>query len=260
MSDKTQTEKRPFDPAMSFAFFGSWFETLERLKESQGVEAAYNLFEAIANYSRYHDVPNFEDGSIAQIFWPMIQREIDLSLRRRGANFSSEETEKRRQKVISAHLGNPSLTMREIEELTGIPKSTVSRILQTWDDDGVEAEHEIDTEQEVEAEHEKEIEVEQEIDTMGLGQDGTVGQQKEQGKPHTSLLDKILDFLWEKHGYSKEMIEFDEDGKGVIDCKPALFYIPPSAWKQDDVSAATECPDGMWDRWDSDAGDVGLPF
>lgn len=139
MSNKAQTEKRPFDPAMSFTFFGSWFETLERLKESQGVETAYNLFEAIANYSRYYDAPNFEDGSIAQIFWPMIQREIDLSLKRRGANFSSEKTEERRQKVILAHLDNPSLTVREIEELTGIPKSTVNRILQKWTDDSVEA-------------------------------------------------------------------------------------------------------------------------
>ncbi|MCI9118405.1 MAG: MarR family transcriptional regulator [Flavonifractor sp.] len=159
MSDKAQTEKRPFDPAMSFTFFGSWFETLERLKESQGVEAAYNLFEAIANYSRYYDAPNFEDGSIAQIFWPMIQREIDLSLKRRGANFSSEKTEERRQKVISAHLDNPSLTVREIEELTSIPKSTVNRILQKWADD-----------------REAEQEIEKEIDTMGLGRDGTVGQ------------------------------------------------------------------------------------
>ena len=84
MSDKAQTEKRPFDPAMSFTFFGSWFETLERLKESQGVEAAYNLFEAIANYSRYYDAPNFEDGSIAQIFWPMIQRDRPKPKEARG--------------------------------------------------------------------------------------------------------------------------------------------------------------------------------
>ena len=184
MSNKAQTEKRPFDPAMSFTFFGSWFETLERLKESQGVETAYNLFEAIANYSRYYDAPNFEDGSIAQIFWPMIQREIDLSLKRRGANFSSEKTEERRQKVILAHLDNPSLTVREIEELTGIPKSTVNRILQKWTDDSVEAEQETEqeTEKETEQETEKEIEqeieqdTEKEIDTTGLERDGTVGQ------------------------------------------------------------------------------------
>ena len=173
MIDKAQTEKKPFDPAMSFAFFGSWFEALERLKESQGVEAAYSLFEAIANYSRYYDAPNFEDGSIAQIFWPMIQKEIDLSLKRRGANFSSEETEERRQKVISVHLENPSLTVREIEALTGVPKSTVSRILQKLAND-----REAETEQEKEAEQECEQEAEEEIetDTIGLGQDGTAGQ------------------------------------------------------------------------------------
>ena len=56
-------------------------------------------------------------------------------------------------------MDNPSLTVREIEELTSIPKSTVNRILQKWADD-----------------REAEQEIEKEIDTMGLGRDGTVGQ------------------------------------------------------------------------------------
>ena len=154
MSNKLKTEKEAFDPTMSFSFFGSWYETLERLKESQGVEVAYNLFEAIANYSRYYDAPNFEDGSITQIFWPMIQREIDLSLKRRGANFTSEEAEERRQQVVAAYLKNPSLSIRDIAELTGVSKSAVGRILR---------------------------EEEKEVDTTGLGRDRTVGQSDSDG-------------------------------------------------------------------------------
>lgn len=175
MSSELQTEKKAFDPTMSFSFFGSWYETLERLKESQGVEVAYNLFEAIANYSRYYDAPNFEDGSIAKIFWPMIQREIDLSLKRRGANFTSEEAEERRQQIIAAYLENSSLSIREIAERTGISKSAVGRILQKLKDTAVE----IATEREGEIEGEREEE--KEVDTTGLGRDRAVGQSDSDG-------------------------------------------------------------------------------
>ena len=167
MSNKLKTEKEAFDPTMSFSFFGSWYETLERLKESQGVEVAYNLFEAIANYSRYYDAPNFEDGSITQIFWPMIQREIDLSLKRRGANFTSEEAEERRQQVVAAYLKNPSLSIRDIAELTGVSKSAVGRILQKLKDNATE----------IAGEREEE----KEVDTTGLGRDRTVGQSDSDG-------------------------------------------------------------------------------
>lgn len=175
MSNKLQTEKEAFDPTMSFSFFGSWYETLERLKESQGVEVAYNLFEAIANYSRYYDAPNFEDGSITQIFWPMIQREIDLSLKRRGANFTSEEAEERRQQVVAAYLKNSSLSIRDIAELTGVSKSAVGRILQKLKENATE----IATEREGEIEGEREEE--KEVDTTGLGRDRTVGQSDSDG-------------------------------------------------------------------------------
>lgn len=57
MPNETQNGKKEFDPTMSFSFFGSWLETVERLRESQGVEAAYNLFISIANYSMYYDTP-----------------------------------------------------------------------------------------------------------------------------------------------------------------------------------------------------------
>lgn len=174
MPNKTQNEKKEFDPTMSFSFFGSWLETLERLRESQGVEAAYNLFISIANYSMYYDTPNFEDGSVAPIFWPVIQREIDLSLKRRGANFFSEEAEKRRQQVIAAYSENPSLTIRDIAEMTGMSKSTVGRILKKLKDNIVEVETEKEREAERELETEQETDIDTDIDTTGRGQGGTV--------------------------------------------------------------------------------------
>lgn len=64
----------------------------------------------------------------------MIQREIDLSLKRRGANFFSEEAEERRQQVIAAYSENPSLTIRDIAEMTGMSKSAVGRILKKLKD------------------------------------------------------------------------------------------------------------------------------
>lgn len=164
MNDGTKPEKKPYDTTMSFSVFGSWFETMERLRVSQGVEVAYSLFTAIANYSRFYECPDFEDGSILQIFWPVIQKEIDLSLKRRGANFSSEEADERRRLVIATYSENPSLSVREIAERTGVSKSAVGRILERWR-----------AEQESDREAEQESEKEEEIDTMGLGRDsGTV--------------------------------------------------------------------------------------
>ena len=173
MPDEMKSEKKPYDPTMSFSVFGSWFSTLERVKESQGIEAAYNFFEAIANYSMYHEVPDFDSSSILYIFWPMIEKEIDLSLKRRGANFSSEETDKRRQQVIAIYSENPSLSVRGIADKTGIPKSAVGRIIKNMNEGVItETETEAEQEQEIETEIEEEID----IDTMGLGRDGTVGQ------------------------------------------------------------------------------------
>ena len=112
----------------------------------------------------YHEVPDFS-GSPLQMLWPMTERETDISLKRRGANFSSEEAEERRWLVIAVYSENPSLSMREIEERTGVSKSAVGRILQKWKDENTTAK---------EAKEEGEEEPEREEDTTGLGRE--VGQ------------------------------------------------------------------------------------
>lgn len=255
MPNETQNEKKEFDPTMSFSFFGSWFETVERLRGLQGIEAAYNLFTAIANYSMYYDIPNFENGSVVSIFWPMIQREIDLSLKRRGANFFSEEAEERRQQVIAAYTENPSLTVRDIAKMTGLSKSAVGRILQKLKDDVTEVGAE------KEGEPERVLEPEQETDTMGLGQGGTVGQQAEIEEPCFPPLDKTFDYLWEKYSYGKDTITFNETGDGIVEIDPALFYIPPEAWESKGKSPCAEHPVSIQSGGsDTEDGDGELPF
>ena len=152
MPDEMKPTKKPYDPTMSFSFFGSWFDTLERVKELHGVEAAYNFFEAIANYSMYHEVPNFDDSPISYMVWPVIEKEIDISLNRRGANFSSVEAEERRQQVIAIHSENPSLSVRDIAEMTGISKSAVGRIIKSLDGGSI-------TEKEDEEEQERKVSI-----------------------------------------------------------------------------------------------------
>lgn len=220
-------KRKDFDQTMSFSVFGTWVDAIERIKKAQGTEAAYALFEAIANYSMYYDTPNFEADSLAQMVWPLIQREIDISLKRRGVNFSSEEAKEREQQVIELYSENPSLSIRDIEKMTGVSKSAVGRILKKLKPNAPEKEKEKETE----------IETEVEIDTTGQRWDGTVGQQEMKDVPHIPLLDKITDYLYDKHDYSGGMTVTDEGGTEGFEIDPALFYIPPDAPKSSDAAA-----------------------
>lgn len=170
------------------------------------------------------------------------------------------------KKVIEAYKKNPTASVQDIEALTGVSKSEVGRIKRKYVHSGsasnvsaIPKPNPSPSDVPIPCPNVNPNDSPNTNTGHGTGRD--TGQQKEREKPHIPLLDKILDFLWEKHRYGKETIEFDEDGEGVIDFKPALFYIPPGAWKQDDGSTDVKCPDSMRDRRDTTAEDnEDMPF
>lgn len=75
-----------------------------------------------------------------------------------------------------------------------------------------------------------------------------MGQQAEIEEPHSSLLDKTFDYLWEKYSYGKDTITFDKAGDGIVEIEPALFYIPQEAWEFNGKSPCAEHPVGYTGR------------
>ena len=190
-------------------------------------------------------------------FWPMLERQIDSSIKSRKRWYEKRDgPTENAKKVIDTYKKNPNASIRYVAEVTGVSKSEVNRIKRKY----IHSESVPEPNPSSNGIPIPSPNVNPNTNTgHGTGRD--TGQQKEREKPHIPLLDKILDFLWEKHKYGKETIEFDEDGEGVIDFKPALFYIPPGAWKQDDGSTDVKCLDSMRDRRDTTAEDnEDMPF
>lgn len=273
--------KKEFDPTICFSFFADWLEVIEETETEADYESeSYMLFKAIANYGLYGETPDFDTNDACKSFrrfWPMLERQIDKSVsnRKRGFLHNNGPTENAK-KVIDAYKENPDASIRSIAEMTGISKSEVYRIKRKYIHDisatpkaspGASASpgaganpSPIPSASPIPSPN-----TSPNTNTStghGTGRDRTGhGTAEGTGKPHISLLDKILDYLWGKHGYGKETIEFDEDREGIIDLEPTLFYVPPCAWKQDDGSTDTECPVSIWDRWDSMTKDGGeMPF
>lgn len=88
-----------------------------------------------------------------------------------------------------------------------------------------------------------------------------MGQQVAIEEPHSPLLDKTFDYLWEKYSYGKDTITFDDAGDGIVEIEPALFYIPPEAWEFKGKSLCAERPVGIQSSGsDTEDGDGELPF
>ena len=263
------SKEKEFDSTICFSFFADWLEAIEYTEtDGDRQSKSYMLFKAIANYALYGETPDFDASDANKSFkqfWPMLEKQIDSSVKSRKRWFkdSSGPTENA-QKVIDAYKKNPDASIRDIAEITGVSKSEVNRIKRKY----------------VHSESTPNVSATPKPNpspsgipipspnvipnpnaNTGHGTGRDTGQQKEREKPHIPLLDKILDFLWEKHRYGKETIEFDENGEGVVDFNPALFYIPPGAWKQDDGSTDVKCPDSMRDRRDTAAeNNEDMPF
>lgn len=271
--ERERGEKMPkeFDSTICFSFFADWLGTIEYTEtDADRQSKSYMLFKAIANYALYGETPDFDTSDANKSFkqfWPMLERQIDGSIKSRKRWYEKrDDPTENAKKVIDAYKKNPNASIRDISEMTGVSKSEVCRIKRKY----------------VHTESAPNVSAIPNSSPSGIpifspnvnpndspnpntntghGTGRDTGQQKEREKPHIPLLDKILDFLWEKHEYGKATIEFDEDGEEVIDFEPALFYIPPGAWKKDTGSTNTECPDSMRDRWDTTAENDGdMPF
>ncbi len=128
-----ESQKKEFDSTVSFMFFSDWLEAIEDAETEADLESeAYMLFKAIANYSLFGIEPDFEghraNGSFRR-FWPILSRQIEASIksRKRGFKDTNGPTENGK-KVIEAYAKNPQASVREIESITGVSKSEVSRV------------------------------------------------------------------------------------------------------------------------------------
>ena len=261
--ENEREEKMPkeFDSTICFSFFSDWLEAIEETEtDADRKSESYMLFKAIANYALYGETPDFDTSDANKSFkrfWPMFEKQIDSSIKSRKRWYEKRDgPTENAKKVIDTYKKNPNASIRYVAEVTGVSKSEVNRIKRKY----IHSESVPEPNPSSNGIPIPSPNVNPNTNTgHGTGRD--TGQQKEREKPHIPLLDKILDFLWEKHKYGKETIEFDEDGEGVIDFKPALFYIPPGAWKQDDGSTDVKCLDSMRDRRDTTAEDnEDMPF
>lgn len=132
-----ENEKKIFDSAICFTFYGSWVETICKLETDADRESpAYMLFKFIAEYSMYDDEPNFDayapSVGVLKAFWPLFEKEIDNSVNRRKKGFAVEEPNEKQQKILRLHHQHPEVSYREIAKTLGISKSMVGRTIQKW--------------------------------------------------------------------------------------------------------------------------------
>lgn len=123
--------KKAFDSANSFTFYGSWVEAIEDFEESGDVDSAYRLFKAVASYSMYGTHPEFNSPALKAI-WHIIAREIESSVDRWKRGFSAPAPNNSQQRIIDLYNENPHLSCREIERQTGAGKRTVQRTIKKF--------------------------------------------------------------------------------------------------------------------------------
>lgn len=143
MAINTNTEKKPFDRSKRFTIYGSWMENFTKL-EKYGVEVPYTLFKGIAEYALFGYDPDFssfesdhgfDNGLLRDMLeqiYISIRPNIDTSIKNSKANFADEERNERELMVVNFKRDNPAATIREIELATGVPKTTIGRILKTY--------------------------------------------------------------------------------------------------------------------------------
>lgn len=131
---------KPFDRSKRFTIYGSWMENFNRLKKfaPNAPYPPYALFEAIAGYAMYGVEPDFSEFDnellqevLYQAFIAM-KPNIDTSVKNSKSNFADEERNERELMVINYKGDHPDASMRDVEAATGVPKTTVARILEKY--------------------------------------------------------------------------------------------------------------------------------
>lgn len=143
MAINNNTEKKPFDRSKRFTIYGSWMVNFTKL-EKYGVEVPYTLFKGIAEYALFGYDPDFSSFESAHGFdsemlrdmmeqvYLSIRPNIDTSVKNSKANFADEQRNERELMVVNFKRDHPDASIREIELATGVPKTTVERILKKY--------------------------------------------------------------------------------------------------------------------------------
>ena len=126
-------DPRPFDPTVSFMFFGTWVQAIEGIKQVD-TELAYRMFKAIADYCMYDEDPDFSDQQYLNAMWPLVANEAESSIKRRKSQFEKDELNENYKKIIEAACSNPELSHRGIAELVGVSPSMVDRVFRKYGD------------------------------------------------------------------------------------------------------------------------------
>lgn len=241
MSMDNKNEKRAFDPTVNFSFFGSWMNSIEATEQASGAEAAYMLFKAIAYYSMYDEQPNFSNAPIMYAIWAIIEREIDISIGKRKRNFASDEMDENIQKVKAAIIENPNASVRDIEKMTGVGKSTVDRIKHKYKEE---------IESACDSYSVNVSDSDSDNDTMGRDRDGTAGQSEQvilsnKEKKDLSGLDKILDKVSDPNLIKMVFYENGEQ-KGHAWSVKGKWLVAYQAWKK---KISNDVIDAILDRY-----------
>lgn len=135
MGNNKSTELKAFDRALCFTFFGNWYEVITNLEtDADESSAAYTLFKAIADYSLFGVRPDSEN-MVIKAAWPMFETEIDNAVDRRRKRFAPGDLSAKHKRALELHSKRPDLSYRDIEQLTGVPKSTFARLVDRYGTD-----------------------------------------------------------------------------------------------------------------------------
>lgn len=132
MENNKTTEPKAFNRALCFTFFGNWYEAITNLEtDADKDSAAHTLFKAIAEYSLYGVRPDSENV-VFKVIWPILETEIDNTIDRRRRRFAPGELSAKHKNVLELHHSRPELSYRDMEQLTGVPKSTIARLIERY--------------------------------------------------------------------------------------------------------------------------------
>lgn len=126
-------DKKVYDRTVCFTFFGNWLESMEIMENEHSAEdPAYQLFKMIANFALYEVEPEADTTPIAKAMWPLLKREIEVSVENRKRGFDTSLPTEKQLAVVSMHIAYPDMSQRDIAAELGIALNTVHNALKKY--------------------------------------------------------------------------------------------------------------------------------
>ena len=134
-------KEKEFDRSLCFTFYNSFHEQILDVKRDFGIEAAFEVYEAIVNYGLYStEIPK---GKVRTLVGNTTLEQIDTSQSRRSRGFLKEDTGL--TKVVALYYrDHPKASQREIANATGASKSKVQKTLENIRKSGISIDDYID--------------------------------------------------------------------------------------------------------------------